>query len=89
MTREVELTELAQVLSASIHAAREHAATELAQLRVLQQSAPDEPAAHLNWTLQCCAQAETYFDTVEHADSLAADLDQVRAQLDALRTTAA
>lgn len=89
VTRERELTELAQALSASVHAAREHAATELAHLRVLQQQTPDDPGAHANWTLRCCSQAEMYFDTVEHADSLAADLAEVLSRLDALRTTAA
>jgi glutamyl-tRNA reductase len=89
VTRERELAELAQALSTSVDAAREHAAIELAQLHALRQQAPDDPGAHATWTLRCCNQAEAYFDTVEHADSLSVDLAQVLAQLDALRATAA
>ncbi len=75
-----ELAELADTVAASVRMARRHAAAELAELRRREQQPPEDPAAHMAWTLRCWRQAERYYDAVEHADALAEDLAAVREQ---------
>lgn len=84
-----DLAELAGAIEASVRMARRHAAAEHAELRRREQQPPHDPGAHQAWTLRCCRQAERYYDAVEHADSLAEDLAQVRAQLADLQRPAA